>query len=151
MSDGIKIKINGMAGLMRKIKRQPTEIEVEMRDTMMDAAKLVQDDVVRSIRNEPKTGRFYVRRKIRYQASAPGEPPAAATGVLVHQIAIKKANRSRMPQSRLVAPGIYKFLENGTRRMAARPAFGPALKRNQDRIESMVKVRSQKVLKRAGR
>lgn len=151
MADNIKIKINGMQSLMKKIKRQPDELELEMRDTMMDAATLVQQDVIRSIRNEPKSGRFYTRNKLRYQASAPGEPPAEASGTLVRQIVVKKSNRKLAPQTRLVAPGIYRFLENGTRQMAARPAFGPAMQRNMPKIETMVKRRSQAVIKKTAK
>lgn len=146
MADGVKIKINGMASLLRKLKKQPAALEIELRDTMFDAAAMVAEDVKREIK-APKSGKMDFRKGTRYRRSAPGEAPALATGQLYRHIEVKKSNRAGKPQSRIVAPGIYRLLENGTRTIAPRPSFQSALRRNADKIEQEALRRGRKVFR----
>jgi HK97 gp10 family phage protein len=73
-------------------------------------------------------GRFTAAPVIK-QASKPGEPPRKRTGNLQNSI---KTEVLTMVQV-LVGPTVYygKFLEFGTRKMAARPFMRPALKETQ--------------------
>lgn len=150
MADSVKIKINGMASLLRKFKRQPDALEVELRDVMLESATAVMEDVKRNI-DAPKSGRMDFRKGVRYRRSAPGEAPARATGVLYRQIEVKKSNRKDRPQSRIVAPGIYRLLENGTRTISPRPSFQSALARHADRIEAEAGRRARAVFKRTSK
>lgn len=74
-------------------------------------------------------GRFYKRRSVLHQASAPGEPPASDTGRLVNSIN-SYLNGSELYSFVIAGLGSVKYalmLEFGTRKMAARPFMQPAL------------------------
>tara|TARA_R110000772_G_C13310322_1_gene440404 strand:- start:13455 stop:13904 length:450 start_codon:yes stop_codon:yes gene_type:complete len=85
------------------------------------------------IRDKKKTGRIYTRtrngRRVRHQASAPGEAPANFTGFLIKQTAFEVSGHrfmkfgNRAPYSA--------FLELGTKNMAARPFLIKAIKENE--------------------
>ena len=68
------------------------------------------------------------------RASAPGEPPHKQTAAIQSSIAFEIAPDGL---SALVGPSVYygKFLEFGTRRMAARPFVRPALAHVLPRIQ----------------
>lgn len=81
--------------------------------------------VVKYIFNPPKTGRIYIFRGRRHQASAPGESPANRTGRLARSIDYKVRSYSEMVFG---AKAFYGgFLEHGTKnengstRIAPRP------------------------------
>ncbi len=70
-----------------------------------------------------------------HRASAPGQAPAVDTGVLVNSVrAVSKGLRATIGSSVAYAA----LLEEGTRRVAARPAFGPALERARPNFERAV-------------
>ena len=71
------------------------------------------------IRTGKRTGRLYPFRGGWHQASAPGEPPANMTGKLAKSIGFKVIAWHSM-EFGARAP-YAKFLEDGTRKMAARP------------------------------
>jgi len=102
----------------------------------LDATALTYtSDVKRSMVESPRGGRVYLRgkrRNIQHKASAPGEPPAPDTGQLVKSILWKRTDGPGPIDAKVDAgSAVLKslFLEYGTRRMAARPAFRPALAR----------------------
>jgi hypothetical protein len=74
------------------------------------------------IKKPPKTGRFYRFRGILHQASAPGQPPANRTGKLLRSVRYRVYSWNRMEFGYHAPYG--KFLEDGTRKMEARPALG---------------------------
>jgi hypothetical protein len=97
----------------------------------LDATGLqMQSEVRRLMASSPRGGRVYRRGNIRHKASAPGEPPARDRGYLMRSVMWKRTNKPG-PIDAIVDVGsgvLYSlFLEYGTRRMAARPAFRPAL------------------------
>lgn len=64
----------------------------------------------------------------KYQPSSPGEPPRKRTGTLQKSIAHEIERRPGEVLARIgTKVGYGKFLEFGTRRMAARPYLRPAL------------------------
>lgn len=75
-----------------------------------------------------KTGRMYRRPGGgRYQASAPGEPPAIRSGELLRSIGQPTFPAPNVGQLRIGAPYAGK-LERGTVKVAARPFVHPAVK-----------------------
>lgn len=91
------------------------------------------DETVKESMREEKSGSTYVRGGKVHIASAPGEPPAIDTGMLVNSLFY------RMQSDRL---GIYGtnelhglILEFGGRKMAPRPWLKPALDANRDAFE----------------
>lgn len=104
-----------------------------------DAALNINTDVVQAIIQGPKTGRIYKRGGVFHQASAPGQAPASDTGALVASI-----------QTNKVGDGVYEvssrmkyaeYLEFGTRKMAPRPAWVPAVEK--ERPEFMAAIRAE--------
>lgn len=71
------------------------------------------------IKDRNKTGRIYMIRGRRHQASAPGEPPANLSGDLARSAHYRAYGWERMEFGDRVLYG--KYLEKGTRFMAARP------------------------------
>lgn len=87
---------------------------------------IVEQRAVDLINNPPKTGRVYVRRGTKHQASAPGEAPATDTGTLVNARRIDlmpERAAARLTFTAAHAP----HLQYGTRKMAPRPFADRAL------------------------
>lgn len=150
MAKIVSTKMLGLTSLKKKLYKAPLALRKEVAGLMEGAAETVRDDVRNQIRNEPKTGRWYTRRGIRYQASAPGQAPAYATGALFKTIGIKKSSGTK-PNARLIADGVYRLMELGTRLMRPRPAFVPAFKRNAKAIIDKVERKSRDVFKKVAR
>lgn len=144
-------QLRGVPRLKRKLDLLPLALRREVAGLMQEGAETVAEDVRRQIASEPKSGRWYIRRNIRYRASAPGEAPALATGALFGTIRIKTSTRGDKPKARLLADGVYRLLERGTRLMRARPAFVPALRRNAKAIIERVEGKSRDVFRRLAR
>ena len=105
------------------------------------------NDVKKAIQGPPKTGRKYQRGTVVHQASAPGQAPATDTGFLVSSIYnedrgyLSKAIGSRLP---------YAFyLEFGTRKIASRPSWVPAVERAIPKMLKRVQVAIAKAKDRA--
>lgn len=106
------------AGLGPKIEAAIQAAVTEIAYSALAAAQL-------SLQRGPKTGRIYKRRKVRHQASAPGEAPATDTGRLVSSLKVEIP--SEKWTANLVAGVPYAIhLEYGTRHMKPRPFMRPA-------------------------
>ncbi len=84
-----------------------------------------------------KTGRFYYRPKPkggRYQASAPGEPPAIRSGNLLRSI--KESFPSQLKGEITIRAPYAIYLEEGTPKMATRPFVRPAINSVTDRYNT---------------
>lgn len=93
---------------------------------LLAAIGIVDQHAVLLITTGAKTGRIYVRRGVKHQASAPGEPPASDTGRLVQAREIRlDADQHRAV---LAFHTIYAWwLETGTEKMEPRPFARRAL------------------------
>jgi hypothetical protein len=146
---GVKVraKMLNLTRLKRKLERAPIELRREVASLMEEGAKTIEDDVKRQIRDGTKTGRWYTRSKITYRASAPGQAPAFATGALYRTIKTI-ASKATKPNARVIADGVYRLMEFGTRLMAARPAFLPAWQRHKRPITAKVERESVAVFRK---
>ena len=94
-----------------------------VRRGLTDALRIIGKENVRHcrqlIRKPPKTGRVYTIGGNRHLASAPGEAPASQTGELSRGVAYRASGWNFMKFGDKAKHG--KFLEDGTRRMEARP------------------------------
>lgn len=101
------------------------KVAADVADGVKAVAITVQSDVRKRL-GSPGTGRVYKG----HQASAPGEPPAVRTGTLRRSIQIDLSGLSnkRNPSVRVGTNLAYaRYLEFGTRIMAARPFMRPSL------------------------
>lgn len=145
------IKVLNAGKVARRLKHIPGALELSLRETLFKAAQEVKDEAVREI-EKPKHGRVYTRRRrnkgvITWRASAPGEAPAKKTGERMAKIKAKKANRKLKPQSRVVAPGIYRLLAAGLGKIAPRPLFAPVMRAKGPSVLADVKAATQRTVR----
>lgn len=133
-------RFTGRERLGVTLNRIAQSTQAEVQRELLRGAQRIQNTAVAGIINPPKTGRVYVRRGKRHQASAPGEFPAADTGRL-HQSIISAVHVSPHSMQIQVSPNVKyaDFLEYGTSRMAPRPFMAPAWAQNIDLIRANVK------------
>jgi len=102
-------------------------------------ANEIRNTIILSMRNTPQTGRKYRRGKSGgiHIASSPGNPPAIDSGELLRSIVydvrdmeVEIGNEAGAPYGR--------FLEEGTKKMEARPWLAPAVEKHKDPIINSV-------------
>ena len=158
----IKIQIKGLNQVKATIEKLYADSEKKLSKIVEATAFDVTRDVKRAIQRPPKTGHTYfripgekymtVRRgskkgpivavfkmegkanlSLRHKASAPGEAPATDTGELVNSIAYVMDDKF---SARVYSPLKYaEYLELGTRKIAPRPSWVPAILKNMPKLE----------------
>ena len=142
------VKVEGLERIGQASQEVRDAIARELKKGLYASAKKVEADAKRSIAGSAGKmgGRFYKRRGVLHQASAPGEPPSTDTGRLVNSISGELDTRAPGEANVKAGGGIVKyarFLEFGTAKMAARPFLFPALEKNKawikDRLDKAVR------------
>lgn len=105
-------------------------LERKVRNGLMlgiaQCAEMVRNEAIRSILQDPKTGRLYTRGGVVHQASAAYEAPASDTGRLVSSITADHDYANIV--SKVTARTEYAaYLEFGTQHMEPRPFMRPAV------------------------
>lgn len=135
------ISVEGLDAL----KRDFAQISDEVRDGLSMAVKATAIDIDRSVKKRiqrgPKTGRVYTRGAIEHQASAPGESPATDTGTLASSQYFTMPSKLAATVGSRLAYAFY--LEFGTRKIAPRPAWIPAIEeftpKFNDRVDKVLR------------
>ena len=143
----VNVEIKGLKEVQDAIRAYEGDISRQLGLIVNAAALESVNDVKKEIQGPPKTGRKYQRGTVVHQASAPGQAPATDTGFLVSSIYnedrgyLSKAIGSRLP---------YAFyLEFGTRKIAARPSWVPAVERAIPKMLKRVNIAIAKAKARA--
>jgi hypothetical protein len=132
MTRQASVTIEGLDALQRDFAKLGKEVQKGLGQAVAATALDVDRDIKKRIQRGPKTGRIYTRASgqnlsATHQASAAGEAPATDSGALVSSIYnIKNNELSRTVGSRLA---YAYYLEFSTLRMAARPAWVPAVEK----------------------
>ena len=105
-----------------EINNLKKRIDSKTSRAIKDTALYIQATAKLIIKNSPRGGRVYGSHK----ASAPGEPPATDTGNLINSIQTIEIGKDHMRVH--VGAEYGHMLEYGTRKMAPRPYFRPAVK-----------------------
>ena len=123
----VKVEIKGLKEVQDAIRSFDGDISRQLNLIVNAAALESINDVKKAIQGPPKTGRKYQRGTVVHQASAPGQAPATDTGFLVSSI----YNEDRGYLTKAIGSRLdYAFyLEFGTRKIAARPSWVPAVER----------------------
>jgi hypothetical protein len=123
-------------------KEVKKELEALVRERLFTAGELVKNEAIRSMRDDPKTGRFYYGRSGRYyRASAAEESPAVDTGSLIRsmstmpvedELAVLVGTMDLSKHDSLYNKGVSWWLEKGWIHknglpVAPRPFLRPAL------------------------
>lgn len=134
-----------MAEIKVKVVDKTPELMQRLEAAIGTAIAKTAGAVVSDIKTEmaePKSGRLYPRGRdadgeISYhQASAAGEAPAIDSGHLVNSVSIAELSTLEAVVGTNIEYAAY--LEHGTRRMAARPAWEPAAERAGQTLESLL-------------
>lgn len=128
----------------KNLESVPDAVRDEVWKAIVASGLAIRTDIINSMR-EDKGGRTYrvPGFKSTYQASAPGEAPAVATGRLLGDVQNIKMDEVSLS----VTVGAHKgttatygaYLEYGTKKMEARPWLRPAFKRNVRQAKRMIK------------
>lgn len=123
----ITIELAGSKELQAALQRASGEVRDAVSRAVVGTALELQGNIKTSIARGPASGRTYQKYKPRrvHTASAPGQPPMSDTGRLVNSIEFDKVGDLTATVGSKLAYALY--LEYGTRRMAARPFFRPAV------------------------
>lgn len=109
------------------------------------AASLMITEARRLIIETPKSGRIYKRSIGLHQASAPGEPPANMLGILANSFKVNVTQTGTLITASITNTAPYaKFLEFGTRKMAARPFMRPAYANTKNDMVAVIKAEIQR-------
>ena len=135
----LSIEILGKREFERAILAASQAVKDEVEAEVVATAIELRANIVKSIKRRG-TGRVYRRGNITHQASAPGQPPATDTGRLSNNIYFERLGATT---AAVGSDLVYaEHLEYGTRKMAARPFFRPALekmrKQFQGRLEAAI-------------
>jgi hypothetical protein len=135
------MSIDGADQVAEWMRRYGERVTAEMARVVIRAAFRVDLDVKNAIESGPTTGVVYNRgpgqnRSAVHQSSAPGEAPALDTGRLWASLYFRQVNRL---QAEIGANAKYgSALEFGTARVQPRPAWLPAVLREQPRFRQEI-------------
>lgn len=114
---------------------------------IIEGTELVRNEMIRLMMQSPHTGRFYRRRGVTHQASAPGEPPAVDRGFLVNSISTSYDTVQLAGRINVSAP-YFLALELGTENIEPRPVARPALVNKRAEVLAAVQRNMAGVLRR---
>lgn len=122
----VRVKWRNVNETNRALRAVPATVRAGVLLALPVLALLMQNFARKGIQSGPKTGRKYRRRSITHVASAPGEFPATDTGTLVRSV-IGETEKETLEAICSTGTLYAKWLEFGTRKMAARPFLRPTL------------------------
>lgn len=136
MTDTITLNATGLDGVSQFLAMLGSEIGKEISLQVERSARKVDFAIKTSIQRGARTGKIYTRGDIAHQASAPGEAPKTDTGTLVSSIEFKMVGKLSATIGSRLAYAYY--LEFGTSKMAARPAWIPAVEKERPDFERAI-------------
>jgi len=108
---------------VRKIKKKsPDQLDKMLARMAFDTNKTA----IESMQKSPKSGRAYNRGSISHTASSAGNPPAIDTGNLARNVTVDRISKASYTTGSRKGGFYGRFLEFGTRTIAARPWLAPA-------------------------
>ena len=141
MKPAVNVQVRGLAEAKAAIQAFGQEVADAVGNAVQATALEATSNIKRAIQRPPKTGREYTRGNKTHRASAPGQAPATDTGALVNSIYFRWANVDSDDFTAAIGSRLdYAFnLEFGTRKMAARPAWVPAVEKAAPRLEKRLR------------
>ena len=123
------LKIEGEAQLMAALRAYGEKADAYVSDAVNATGLELRGDIVKAYQRGPASGRVYQKSNPTrtHQASAPGEAPATDTGRGASSIEFKREGKMSVSVGSLLA--YLAMLEFSTTRIAARPAWIPAIEK----------------------
>ena len=139
-----QVQIEGLEELRQRFTNMDAAFDNAVTDAIEDTVLEIRTEVITKIQQGPASGRIYRRGNITHQASAPGQPPMTDTGTLVRSVYFDLKPLTATVGSRLA---YSHYLEFGTRRMAPRPVWMPAVKRSTAKLRQRIEANLQAVIR----
>ena len=137
----LKYEVKGSRDLILKLGNISDKSAIEVRKAINEGALRVRSSAISAIKKR-SFGKKYMRYgKVMYR-SIPGQAPNKMDGKLEANILVStgKYDLGKTYYAEVRANTPYaEALEYGTSKMAARPFMGPAVKKNEAKIEELVK------------
>lgn len=151
MSDDYGVEVQGTEEVARNMAKLAKKYGQAAVEGAIAAAELVRSDAIRSVQDQ-SPGEIVERSRAgggtyEHTAAKEGEAPNTDTGRLVQSIQVDVQGKAVFVGSSLDYAG---WLENGTRRMGARPWLFPALERNKKEVEKLIGQKIKKVSVQSG-
>lgn len=124
--------------VFNKAAQRAKELDRNTSRNVEAAATHLQGELKRTLRGQRSGTRYPVApgSSTTYRASAPGEPPAVATGRLLNSIAVARGGRKRWLVGTPLKYG--KHLEMGTVHMRPRPWFRKTGREQRDAVRRIL-------------
>lgn len=134
----VTIKLEGLEEFKRALIEKGEEVRRRASAQVTESTLRVHSAAVNRIQRGPASGRVYEKYQPRrsHQASAPGQPPQSDTGVLASSV---QWNTSDLVGVVFTIKDYGKYLEFGTKNMAARPWLFPSLEEERPRFHAGLK------------
>lgn len=132
------VEIKGLNELGAAFKKLIDEAPGQFGKAIASSLIMLQGDVVKELQRGERTGRVYYRGKIMHQASAPGEPPKSDSGYLAGHASFS-VEPDGLSGSFFVNALYARWLEEGTKKMAARPYLQPIVDKDRAAIEALIR------------
>ena len=143
----MSLKIEGLDELNATLAKLPMEFEREAAKLVNSTANGIRNNAIRMIQRPSAGGVTYEKYNPRrtHTASAAGEPPNTDTGRLIGSIRVQQAGRAT---AEVIAGVDYaRYLEFGTRHMAARPFMTPAVEQERSKFERGLRELTRRAIK----
>lgn len=122
--------------------RMPITSKTGMRQGLYKFGSLLRDDIRIEILKKPKSGKEYLvrrgGRRFRHIAAADGETPANISGKLRRSVDFKVSGANEMQFGYDNSVDYGKYLEQGTRKMGAKPGLLNSINKNQVRGVNLI-------------
>jgi HK97 gp10 family phage protein len=148
MADSLSVTVDGMEALEKRFIALDKEARQRVNRAVNVSAIEFHRDVVKTIRKPTGRYRQYKRgktaiskgkKRIHY-SSMPGSPPNSDSGNLVKNTRITRRPTLRRSWAHVVSGAKYaSWLEDGTRKMKARPFWGPMLRKKRPIFVSRIR------------
>ena len=123
----LSLELTGFDAFADRLQGMGPRLQTEMGRAVAATTLALHGDIIERV-SQPGSGRLYTRRGVTHQASAPGEPPAPDTGSYRASIQPDLTDVGTRLEGRVATNDRRgPWLEYGTRNMAPRPHFAPAL------------------------
>ena len=142
----MRLAFNGGAAFKAELRDMSSKLHTEVADAVAETTLAIESGVKLRIQRGSKTGKVYQKYNPRrtHQASAPGQSPATDTGNLINSIYTDIAGLTGAVGSTLAYAS---YLEYGTTRLLARPAWTPTVEDERDEFYRRMEAAAAKATK----
>ena len=134
----VRLSLEGTEALQASLRNMTDDMREGVNKVVLNEALRLRGLVIEKVQRGPATGRTYTKYNPRrvHTASAPGQAPMTDTERLASSVYFTQAFGARRGLEAQVGSNLVyaAHLEYGTKRMAARPYFRPAIEEREPKF-----------------